>query len=160
MGPATQTCLEKQTSTLTPDMRSYVIPCEYSSIPDHGPQPGQPSTMLQQAKMALSRGNLDSVRMLSLTFHRLICALTRNPVIIFTLNSVLDVLEENVLKIKLDREFVHNEIIEHAAIIEKIKVRNPEASRQEMHKHIQRVHEKLETAHAALVAKKHKGGAL
>ena len=111
---------------------------------------------IQQANTALSRRDLDNVRMLNLTFHRLICALTRNPVIIFTLNSVLDVLEENILKIKLDREFVHNEIIEHEAIIEKIKKRNPEESRREMHRHIRRVHEKLESAHAALVGKKQK----
>jgi GntR family transcriptional repressor for pyruvate dehydrogenase complex len=108
---------------------------------------------IQQANMALSTGDLGSVRMLNLTYHRLICALTRNPVIIFSLNSVLDVLEENVFKVKLDREFVHKEIIEHEVIIEKIKKRNPEESRREMHKHIRCVHEKLETAHDILVEK-------
>ena len=89
--------------------------------------------------------------MLNLAYQRLICALTRT---VFTLNSVLDVLEENVLKIKLNREFVHSEIIEHEAIFEKIKLHKPEVSGREMHKHIRCVHEKVETAHAALVEKK------
>jgi len=111
---------------------------------------------IQQANRALSRGDLGGVRMLNLSYHRLICSLTRNPVIIFTLNSVLDVLEENVFKIKLDREFVQHEIIEHEAIIEKIKMQNPEESRLEMQEHIRHVHEKLETAHAAFAGKKRK----
>ena len=107
---------------------------------------------LQQAKIALNRGDLKSSRLFNLSFHRFIYALTRNPVIIFTLNSVIDVLEENVLKIKLGKDFVYDEIIAHEAIIEKISLREPEKSRNEMHRHIKKVHEKLENAHRSLTA--------
>jgi len=111
-------------------------------------------TNIEAAQAAMTGGDLDRVRMLNLHYHRLIGALTRNPVIIFTLNSVLDVLEENVLKIKLDKEFVRNEIVEHEVIIAKIRLQNPRESRREMRKHIQRVHEKLESIHAEMQAKK------
>lgn len=105
---------------------------------------------IQQAKKALHKGNLECSRLLNLSFHRFIYALTRNPVIIFTLNSVIDVLEENVLKIKLDKSFVGDEIVAHESIIEKISLREPKKSRDEMQKHIKKIHEKLENAHNSL----------
>jgi DNA-binding FadR family transcriptional regulator len=108
---------------------------------------------LQQAKIALDRGDLKRSRLFNLSFHRFIYALTRNPVIIFTLNSVIDVLEENVLKIKLGKDFVYDEIVAHEAIIEKISLREPEESRDEMHRHIKKVHEKLENAHRSLTGR-------
>ena len=107
---------------------------------------------IQQAKDALGRGDLENSRLFNLSFHRFIYSLTRNPVIIFTLNSVIDVLEENVLNIKLDRDFVYDEIVAHEAIVKKITLRNPEESRGEMHKHIKKVHEKLETAYQSIMS--------
>ena len=57
------------------------------------------------------------------------------------------------MKIKLDRDFVYDEVVAHEAIIEKIRVRNPGESRDEMHKHIKKVHEKLETAYNSIMGK-------
>ena len=105
---------------------------------------------IERAGMVFKKGDLSNTRMLNLAFHRLICAITRNPVIIFTLNSVIDVLEENVLTINLDKDFVLREIEAHAAIIEQIEKRNLENSREEMRKHINEVHQKLEAAHKSL----------
>jgi GntR family transcriptional regulator, transcriptional repressor for pyruvate dehydrogenase complex len=108
---------------------------------------------IQQTRLALSKGDLYSARLFNLTFHRLICALTRNPVIIFTLNSVIDVLEENVLTLKLTKAFVLGEVVDHEVIIEKIKSRLPDESREEMRRHIKGVHEELEAAHTHLKSK-------
>lgn len=105
---------------------------------------------IKQARIAFKKNDLSNTRLLNLGFHRLICSITRNPVIIFTLNSVIDVLEENVLNINLGEEFVLNEIEEHEIIIEKIKQRQIKASRDQMRRHIQKVQEKLETAYASL----------
>lgn len=109
---------------------------------------------IRQANTVLAEGNLDAARLLNLTFHRRICSLTRNPVVIFTLNSVIDVLEENVLRIKMDKTFVRDEIRAHERIVEKIQTRSPEGSRREMHTHITLVHEKLEAAYDNLNHKK------
>ena len=108
---------------------------------------------IQQARKALERGDLDACRLFNLSFHRFIYALTRNPVIMFTLNSVIDVLEENVLNIKLDHDFVCDEVHAHQAIYEKINLRKPDESRKEMHRHIKSVHEKLEAMHNTLDGK-------
>ena len=73
--------------------------------------------------------------------------------IIFTLNSVIDVLEENVLTLKLSKGFVLEEVVDHEVIIEKIKSRLPDESREEMRRHIKGVHEELEAAHTHLKSK-------
>ena len=108
---------------------------------------------VQQARNALKKGDLDACRLSNLSFHRFIYALTRNPVIIFTLNSVIDVLEENVLTLKLSKGFVLEEVVDHEVIIEKIKSRLPDESREEMRRHIKGVHEELEAAHTHLKSK-------
>lgn len=110
-------------------------------------------TNIDQARAAFERGDLDNARMHNLTFHRLVCAITKNPVIIFSLNSVIDVLEENVLTLKLDETFVANEILAHEVIIEKLHAREFEACREIMRRHIREVHERLEADHQRLEAK-------
>ena len=102
---------------------------------------------IRQSQMALEQGDLSKARLLNLAFHRDICAITRNPVIIFTLNSVIDVLEENVLKIKLGREFINRQIVEHKIILEKIRRRKGDEACEEMREHVAIVHEKLEAMH-------------
>lgn len=111
---------------------------------------------LRQAEIALEKGDLDKARLLNLAFHRLLCIITENPVIIFTLNSVIDVLEENVLKIKLTRKFIHRELEEHKIILEMIKRRKEKEACTEMRKHIASVHKKLESIHKSKSKQKSK----
>lgn len=105
-----------------------------------------------QAQAAFARHDLDGARMHNLTFHRLVCAISKNPVIIFSLNSVIDVLEENILTLKVDETFVANEILAHERIIEKIESREFKACREIMRQHIREVHERLEADHQDLNA--------
>ena len=101
---------------------------------------------LRQAVIKMDQNELETARLLNLTFHRLICSLTQNPVINFTLNSVIDVLEENILKIKLDPGFVRQEIVSHSNILEAIRARNGEEARDLMHEHVETVHKGLAAA--------------
>lgn len=71
----------------------------------------------------------------------------KNPVVIFALNSLIDVLEENVLRTELDRDFVRYTITSHEMILEKIKARERGEAHHEIRKHIEMVHEKLESIH-------------
>lgn len=105
-----------------------------------------------QAWDAFKKGDLAGTRILSLAFHRLLCSISKNPVIMFTLNSVIDVLEENVIKIALDQEFVRNEIVAHELILERIRARREDEAREEMRGHIRVVHEKLEVMYQSLKA--------
>jgi len=99
---------------------------------------------LRQAQASLKRGDLGNTRLLNLAFHRLVCAVTRNPVIIFTINSVMDVLEENVLRINVEKGFIQRQVLEHERILEKIRDRKADEAYEEMREHIGIVHEKLE----------------
>jgi GntR family transcriptional repressor for pyruvate dehydrogenase complex len=105
---------------------------------------------IQKGQRALDEGNLDEARLLSLRFHRLLYNITKNPVIVFTLNSVIDVLEKNVFKFSLDRKFIQDEILAHRVILEKISARKEDKAREEMRQHIRIVHEKLEEVDKAL----------
>lgn len=104
---------------------------------------------VQEAQIALDKDEFRRSRLLNLEFHRLVCNITKNPVVIFALNSVIDVLEENVLKTELDRDFIRDEIIAHETILEKIRSREREQAHDEMRKHIKRVHKKLEEIYSS-----------
>jgi GntR family transcriptional repressor for pyruvate dehydrogenase complex len=105
---------------------------------------------IRKGQRALDEDNLNEARLASLTFHRLLCSITKNPVIIFTLNSVIDVLEENILKFSLDRDFIQDEILAHRIVLEKIRARKGDEAPEEMRQHIRIVHEKLEEIDKAL----------
>ena len=104
---------------------------------------------VQEAQIALDKDEFRRSRLLNLEFHRLVCNITKNPVVIFALNSVIDVLEENVLKTELDRDFIRDEIIAHETILDKIRSREREQAHDEMRKHIKIVHKKLEEIYSS-----------
>jgi DNA-binding FadR family transcriptional regulator len=92
---------------------------------------------------ALNAGEIKKARIYNLNFHRIISKLTKNPVVIFTLNSVMDVLKDNVGETEIDEEFVRNELIAHKTILENIRFRNTGMAHDQMRVHIRTVHEKL-----------------
>jgi len=98
---------------------------------------------IEEAEIALANGKAFDSRMLNLAFHRLVCNITKNPVVTFALNSVVDVLEENAMKSKSDTDFTIEVIASHRTIMEKIRGRKKEEARDEMKKHIERVHVRL-----------------
>ena len=97
---------------------------------------------IRDARVALGRGDYKEARLLNLRFHRTISNITRNPVIVFTLNSVADVLEENISGGQ-SGEFVGKTIEAHERILEKIRAGDKIAARSEMAKHVRAVHKSL-----------------
>ncbi|MBN2568300.1 MAG: FadR family transcriptional regulator [Deltaproteobacteria bacterium] len=98
---------------------------------------------IKLARRTLSRGDGIGARVCNLTFHRILCSITKNPVIIFALNAVFDVLEENAFKLKLTDHMIHDEIEEHSVLMKIISARDTNRVRVEMQKHIQKVHDEL-----------------
>ena len=104
---------------------------------------------IREARKILERGEPRDSRILNLEFHRLVCKISKNPVVIFALNSVIDVLVENVLKTELDEDFIRDEIISHGIILKNIRERKREEAYDEMRKHIKTVHQKLEEIYSS-----------
>jgi len=98
---------------------------------------------IQLARTAFEKGDPVATRMCNLSFHRILCAITKNPVIIFALNAVFDVLEENVSELKLPENMIRDEIIEHEILMEKMRARDTDQIRVEMQQHIQKIHKEL-----------------
>lgn len=98
---------------------------------------------VNMTQAALEAGELKQARICNLVFHRIISKLTKNPVVIFTLNSVMDVLRSNVRDTEIDEEFVRNELIAHKMILKNIRFRDAGMAHDQMRVHIRTVHEKL-----------------
>ncbi|AFM25910.1 FadR/GntR family transcriptional regulator [Desulfomonile tiedjei] len=98
---------------------------------------------VSMTQAALDAGEIKQARINNLNFHRIICKLTKNPVVIFTLNSVMDVLKDNVRETEIDEEFVRNELIAHKTILDNIRFRNVGMAHDQMRVHIRTVHERL-----------------
>lgn len=105
---------------------------------------GEVEDNIKAAEAALARGKHFEARMLNLQFHQLVCDITKNPVVTFALDSVMDVLEANAMKSKSNIDFTAKVIASHRSIMEKIRDRKKEEARDEMKRHIERVHVKLE----------------
>jgi len=95
------------------------------------------------ARRTLAGGDAVGARLCNLTFHRILCAITKNPVIIFALNAVFDVLEENVTALKLPLDMIRDEIDEHVILVDKMRLRDADGVRREMQRHIEKVHDEL-----------------
>lgn len=98
---------------------------------------------IKKAESIYKEGDLAQTRLVNLTFHRHISSITRNPVIMFTINSVINVLEENIVTIQLGKDFVLKEIKAHMNILKTIESRDIDAAREAMQSHISTVHKQL-----------------
>ncbi len=92
---------------------------------------------------ALGAGELKEARTHNLCFHRIMSSLTKNPVVIFTMNSVMDVLTENVRETDLEDHFVRDELAAHKVILEYIRARDGDTACDQMRVHIRIVHDRL-----------------
>lgn len=98
---------------------------------------------VDMSQAALEAGEIKQARINNLVFHRIISRLTKNPVVIFTLNSVMDVLKNNVRETEIDEEFVRNELIAHKMILKNIRSRDAGMAHDQMRIHIRTVHDRL-----------------
>ncbi|MEW6377636.1 MAG: FadR/GntR family transcriptional regulator [Thermodesulfobacteriota bacterium] len=99
---------------------------------------------IQETKDWLSKGNYSEARLLNLEFHRLIAQASGNPVIFFMIDSIMDIMEQNISSIILSAKPVEQTVEYHEDIYLAIKNQDPEEAQNLMLKHIQDIQKALE----------------
>jgi len=99
---------------------------------------------IQEAKDCLDKKNKNDARLLDLEFHRLIAQASQNPVIFFVIDSIMDIMENNISSIPLAAKPVERTNQSHAEIYAALKDRDVRKAQDLMLKHIQEIHDALE----------------
>jgi len=97
-----------------------------------------------ETKGCLERGNQNDSRLLNLEFHRIVAQASGNLVIFLMIDSIMDVMENNISAIPLSVKPVERTTKYHDEIYLAIKNRDAKTERDLMFKHIQEIHEALE----------------
>lgn len=100
---------------------------------------------IHETKEALKRNNARDARLLNLEFHRNIAQASGNPVIFFMIDSIMDIMENNISSIPLSSKPVEGTLTFHEDIYEAMKNRDPEKAHDLMLKHVQEIQEALES---------------
>ncbi len=100
---------------------------------------------IEETKEALKRKDRRKARLLNLDFHRIIAQASCNPVIFFTIGSIMDIMENNVASIPLSAKPIESTLVFHEEISEAIKARDSENAQDLMLKHIQDIQKALES---------------
>jgi GntR family transcriptional repressor for pyruvate dehydrogenase complex len=99
---------------------------------------------IRETKEYLKRNNPNDARLLNLEFHRIIAQASENPVILFMIDSIMDIMENNISSILLSTEPVESTLHFHEEIYQAIKNRHPEKAQDLMLGHIQEIQRTLE----------------
>ena len=99
---------------------------------------------IHETKESLKRNNPDDARLLNLEFHRIIAQASGNPVIFFMIDSIMDIMENNVSSIFLSAKPVESTLHFHEEIYGMIKNHDPEKAQDSMLRHIQEIQRALE----------------
>jgi DNA-binding FadR family transcriptional regulator len=99
---------------------------------------------IQEAKECLDKKNKNDARLLDLEFHRLIAQASQNPVIFFMVDSIMDIMENNISSIPLAAKPVERTNQYHEEIYAAVRDRDVQKAQDLMLKHIQEIHEVLE----------------
>ena len=99
---------------------------------------------IQEAKECLDKNNKNDARLLDLEFHRLIAQASQNPVIFFMIDSIMDIMENNISSIPLSVKPVERTNEYHEEIYEAIKNRDAQRAQDLMLKHIEEIQYALE----------------
>jgi GntR family transcriptional repressor for pyruvate dehydrogenase complex len=97
----------------------------------------------QRCEAALAKGQHDKVSKDLINFHRVIAQCTENPVLIFILTFVEDLLQETKDRLRPDRRFFEKVIEAHKRIVDAMANRNAESAYEEMYKDVSQVEEYL-----------------
>jgi len=87
---------------------------------------------------------IKDARLLNIEFHRLIAQASENPVIFFTMDSIMDILESNISPMPLSANPVQRTSHYHEKIFQALKVKDHDKAEQIMRKHIQQIQKSLE----------------
>jgi len=97
-----------------------------------------------EAKNCLRQGNSKEARLLNLEFHRLIAQACDNPVIYFTMDAIVNIMEGNISSLLLDAEPVKKTHRYHTEIYRAVKNQDHQAAQHLMLEHIQQIQKNLE----------------
>ena len=95
-------------------------------------------------RQALTDGNTNELRKQEIRFHRAIANCTQNPILIFILDFIENMLEDVKNILKPDDEFSSTVVEAHQRIYEALAARDPERASQEMYLDVSKVEEALE----------------
>lgn len=99
---------------------------------------------IRETKEYLKRNHPNDARLLNLEFHRIIAQASENPVILFMIDSIMDIMENNISSILLSGEPVESTLHFHEEIYHAIKNHHPEKAQDLMLRHIQEIQRTLE----------------
>jgi DNA-binding FadR family transcriptional regulator len=99
---------------------------------------------IDEAKGCWKRKNVSDTRLLHLEFHRLVAQASGNPVIFFIVDSIMDVMENNISSIVLSAKPVESTLRFHEEIYQAMKKQDSERAQALMLQHIQEIQEALE----------------
>ncbi len=115
---------------------------------------GQIHRNIRETKQCLNKGSQNDARLLNLEFHRLIAHASENPVIFFLVDSIMEIMENNISSILLGAEPVHHTLQWHEKIYSAMKNRDPDKAERLMLKHIQDIQKALEALEKAASPRK------
>lgn len=99
---------------------------------------------IQESRECLDKNNDNDARLLHLEFHRLIAQASQNPVISFMIDSIMDIMENNISSIPLSRKPVESTNKYHENIFFALRKKNVKEAEEWMFKHINDIQIALE----------------
>jgi GntR family transcriptional regulator, transcriptional repressor for pyruvate dehydrogenase complex len=99
---------------------------------------------IDEARECLDRKNMNDARLLDLEFHRLIAQASQNPVIFFLIDSIMDIMENNISSIPLPIKPVERTDQCHEEIYAALRDRDVQRAQDLMLKHIHEIQDALE----------------
>jgi GntR family transcriptional regulator, transcriptional repressor for pyruvate dehydrogenase complex len=99
---------------------------------------------IRETAECLKNNNPIDARILTLEYHRLIAQAAKNPVIFFLVDSIMDIMENNVSTIPISTETVENTLHFHEKITAAIAERDAQKAEEWMLKHIRQIQTALE----------------
>jgi DNA-binding FadR family transcriptional regulator len=100
---------------------------------------------IEENKDCLKRNNANDARLLNLEFHRIIALASENPVIFFMIDSMMDIMENNISSASvLSPKPVESTLRFHQQIYTAIINRSPDEAQELMLRHVREIHRALE----------------
>jgi DNA-binding FadR family transcriptional regulator len=109
---------------------------------------------IKETKECLDKGNKNDARLLNLEFHRKIAQASENPVIFFMIDSIMDIMENNISSIPLLGKPVARSLKFHEEIYFAIRDRNAKGAHDLMQDHIMNIQKALDTTAKELLKEK------
>ncbi len=97
-----------------------------------------------ETKECLKSNNQSDARLINIEYHRLISQMCDNVLMSFMIDSIMDIMDNNITSIPVPLKTVENTLHFHEKIYSAIKARNPEKAQALMLEHIQDIQSSLE----------------